>query len=339
MQVLGFSLFPFSSRMALVPDEAAGAEDEQRPATGHQPVLLEEALTLLRPEAGGRFVDATFGGGGHTRALLEAHSDNSVTALDCDPEAEARAADLAERYPERLRFMSLNFEYLDALPKESFDGVLFDLGVSSFHFDTPERGFSFRFDAPTDMRLDPRLGQTAAQFLETATREELVRAVRDLGEEPRWRRVVERLLQARGTGELRRTSSLAALVAEVADWGPRGRPGLHPATRTFQGLRMAVNRELEVLETALPKAFALLKPGGRLVVITFHSLEDRLVKRAFRHLAGQPEHARDATPQQFRTQVAQLLTRHPLTPGEEELARNPRARSAKLRAVEKLPKP
>lgn len=306
------------------------------PATGHVPVLLGACIGLLAPAPGRRYLDGTFGGGGHTGALLEAGAD--VTALDCDPAAGPRAAALAARHPGRLHFVDTRFDRLDAAPGP-FDGALFDFGVSSFQLDEAARGFSFLRDGPADMRLDPRRGLSAAEFLETAPRAEIERAVRDLGEERAWRRVVEAILRARGTGRLATTASLADLVAGALPPAVRHASRIHPATRTFQGVRIAVNAELEAIEAALPAAFARLAPGGVLAAISFHSLEDRIVKRTFRRLCGQPESEDDARPADVRlaTAVAEPLTRRPLVPDEAEARANPRSRSARLRAVRRLP--
>ena len=305
----------------------------------HIPVLLDEALEALAPGVAKRYLDCTFGGGGHTRALLESSSDAEVVSLDCDPDAGIRAEPLAEEYGERFRFCDLSFQRLDEASSEGeFDGVLFDLGISSFQLAEAEKGFSFRLDAPLDMRLNPREGQSAADFLETATRESLVRAVREYGEERRWNRVVNAILDARGTGQLQRTVTAAEVVSRAIGASAR-KPRMHPATKTFQGIRIAINGELEAIAVALPKAFRALKPGGFLVLIAFHSLEDRIVKRFMRRMAGRPEHRRDSRSIHDRVAYAKLTSTKAVKPTAEEVQRNTRSRSARMRVLQKVAQP
>jgi 16S rRNA (cytosine1402-N4)-methyltransferase len=316
----------------------SSVDDVFNPATygGHIPVLLRETLAALDPRPGAKMLDATFGGGGHTRALLEIAEEVRVVALDRDPAAEERAAPMLESYGARFRFCAMNFCDLEGLDESDFDGILFDFGVSSFQLDSAERGFSFRYDAPLDMRMNPNAGTSAAEFLESADEASLVRAVRNYGEEKRWRKVVQSILQARGSGRLQRTESLSALVAEAV--GPtRGRKSLHPATRTFQGIRVEVNDELNAIERGLPAAFERLAVGGVLVAISFHSLEDRIVKRFCRRMSGRPEHAGDDRTQDQRCVRATMLSTRPVSAGEAEVQSNPRSRSARLRAIRRLP--
>ncbi|MBC2603995.1 16S rRNA (cytosine(1402)-N(4))-methyltransferase RsmH [Puniceicoccus vermicola] len=303
--------------------------------SGHEPVLLQECIEGLGADRGGRFLDTTFGGGGHSRAILEANPANHLTALDRDPAAGERAARFAEEFPGRFSFHKMDFGDLGSLEESDFDGILFDLGVSSFQLDEVDRGFSFRGDAPLDMRMDPTQGISAAEFLETASEDSLVEAIRDLGEEKFWRRIVGAILDARGTGKLSRTSTVADLIrSAVPAAAARGR--LHPATRSFQGIRIAVNGELDAVRSALPAGFLKLAPEGRMAVISFHSLEDRIVKRFFRARAGRPVGANDSRPQEERTVEAKLPFTRPLRPTETEIQNNPRSRSSRLRVLVKI---
>ena len=302
----------------------------------HLPVLLREVLDLLAPRAGQLFLDCTFGGGGHSGALLDAAPDIRVVALDCDPEAVTRAEAFKSRYGERFKFYDENFTQLDMVSENGFDGAIFDLGLSTFQLEKPERGFSFQRSGPADMRMDTRTGISAAEFLESASREKLITAIRIFGEEPRWRRVIDAIISARGTSALQDTILLAELLSKAVGGKRMGRrTRIHPATRTFQGIRIMINQELKNLEEALPKAFEKLAPAGALATISFHSHEDRIVKRYFRRMAGESEHAGDSTPKQFRVRRAMVLTRKPIIPTPEEISRNPRSRSAKLRVLKK----
>ena len=308
-------------------------------AVKHVPVLLGECMSYLSPEGGGDFADLTFGGGGHSRQILAANPANTLLAMDCDPDAELRSKGLKDEFGGRFRFEDRSFTQLDQVSNsDEFDGVLMDLGISSFQLMEPTKGFSFRLDAPIDMRLNPREGQSAAEFLETASRESLVRAVREYGEERRWNRVVNAIIKARGSGVLQRTISAAELVA-AAVGGHKSRQRIHPATKTFQGIRIAINGELEALATTLPKAFRALKPGGILAVISFHSLEDRIVKRFMRKMAGRPEHRNDSRLMDERKAYGELINTKAIFPAKEEVEGNPRSRSARLRVLKKIKNP
>lgn len=300
---------------------------------GHLSVLPEETLELLEPEDGGVYLDCTFGGGGHARMILEA-ADATVVAVDQDPEAVERADAFKQEFGDRFRFHRMNFSDLESLEEGPFDGVLFDFGVSSFQLDQLERGFSFRGEAALDMRMNPELGHSAAEWIAAADRRELIKAIRDYGEEKNWRRIVDAIIEARAQTQLLTTKDLSDLVISCAPARLRYSSKIHPATKVFQGIRIAVNRELEVIEQGLPSAFKCLKPGGRLCVISFHSLEDRIVKNLFRSWAGRPSPG-DNRPQEMRKIQAELLTRRPVTASDREIVANPRSRSAKLRALRK----
>jgi 16S rRNA (cytosine1402-N4)-methyltransferase len=306
------------------------------PAWTHTTVLLTEAVEALVTQPGGCYVDGTFGRGGHTRALLARLApDGRVVAFDRDPEAVAAAAAISDA---RLRLEHANFaemhEALAALGITQVQGVLLDLGVSSPQIDNPARGFSFRFDAPLDMRMDTTRGETAAQFLERADERHIAEVIRDYGEE-RFAVSIAKALVARRTGgqPVRTTGELSALVARAVK---SREPGQDPATRTFQALRIHVNAELEALEQGLNAALALLAPGARLVVISFHSLEDRIVKRFIaRESRDEPDRRAPFAP--LRALRLQALGR--VKPGAAELAANPRARSAVMRVAERTAVP
>lgn len=304
----------------------------------HQPVLFEEVMAALRPQTGGVYVDGTIGGGGHAEALLERSSPaGRLLGCDLDPAAVSAAAARLGRFAGRFEIRAGNSAELSRwVPPGSCDGVLLDLGVSSHQLDTRERGFSFRLDGPLDMRLDPGGGRTAADVLNAWPVEELARILRELGEERQaWRiaRAVERERQGR---PFRTTRQLADLVERVA---PRAGQGIHPATRVFQALRMAVNDELGSLRLALPAAWGVLKAGGRLAVISFHSGEDRVVKHFGRALERDYEVVGEVDVPEWRRPRPPLLAwvnRKPVFAGLAEVAANPRSRSARLRVMEKL---
>ena len=304
----------------------------------HLPVLLAEVLTGLAVTSGGTYIDGTVGGGGHAAALLEASApDGRLLGLDRDPQAVARAQARLQPFGSRVRLIHASYAALEITAhREGFfpaDGVLLDLGFSSYQVDDPQRGFAFRHEGPLDMRFDPTAGEpTAGELVNGLPESELAALLWRYGEEPRSRAIARAIVAAR---PIHSTAQLAGVI--VAATGRTGTRSLHPATRSFQALRIAVNGELEALETALPQAVNVLRAGGRLAVITFHSLEDRSVKRFFQqgvHPCTCPPEAPVCTC--GRQPTLRLITRKPLTPGAAELAANPRSRSAKLRVVEKI---
>jgi 16S rRNA (cytosine1402-N4)-methyltransferase len=292
--------------------------------TGHAPVMVAEALRWLEPARGGVFVDCTLGLGGHTQALLESGASR-VIAIDRDTEAIAMARERLGAYGDRVDIAHANYRdlgtVLDARGLSAVDGVLADLGVSSMQLDAVERGFSFRGDAPLDMRMDRSQGPTAAERLRDVSEGELADVIYQYGEERHSRRIARALVRAREEGGVSTTGELAAIVRRSVPH--RGYQRIDPATRTFQALRIWVNRELDGLDTFLAEATRRLRANARLAVITFHSLEDRIVKHTFRALEKTGEGLR-------------ILTKRPLTPADAEVVRNPRARSAKLRAIERF---
>jgi 16S rRNA (cytosine1402-N4)-methyltransferase len=304
-------------------------------------VLLHETVQYLAPARGGLFVDATLGLGGHSEAILQASSETRVFGIDRDLEALEQARRRLAHFGTRCRLVHGNFREIARLVAETGErvvsGVLADLGVSSLQFDSPARGFSFRHDAPLDMRMDAGGNEeTAADLLARLPEEEIARIIFEYGEERRSRRIARWLVERREQGRpVRTTVELAELVARAV--GAKRADRIHPATRTFQALRIAVNRELEGLAEFVETAVDLLQPQGRLCVISFHSLEDRIVKRTLRRLSGQCECDRRAPVCMCGARrVVEILTRRPVTADERELTENPRARSAKLRAARKL---
>jgi 16S rRNA (cytosine1402-N4)-methyltransferase len=308
----------------------------------HRSVLAAEVLHWLAPQPGGIYLDGTLGGGGHARLILEASSpDGRLIGLDRDPAALRKAGAVLAPFGERALLHHANFseasEVLAELGIAGLDGMLLDLGVSSHQLDSLERGFSFRGDAPLDMRMDPTCGPSAADVLERADADELTRIFREFGEE-RWAgRIARRIVRVRQERPLRTTLELAELIRDTVPGGHV--PGrIHPATRVFQALRIHVNQELEHVAHGVAAGIGLLKPGGRLVVISFHSLEDRIVKRLFQSEArtcicppALPVCSCDVRPR------IEVLTRKAVRASAEEVEENPRARSAVLRAVRRLP--
>ena len=311
-------------------------------AARHLPVMADRTVELLRPRPGGVYLDATLGLGGHAERLLEASApDGRVVGLDRDPAALALARERLAWAGERLVTVAASFADLAGVAAElgvgRLDGALYDLGVSSLQLDTAARGFSYRVDVPLDMRMDPTGGTTAAQVLDTYPRAGLTRVFRVYGEERFASRIARFVEDARRRAPIRTTGELVDVVKAAIPAAAR-RSGPHPARRVFQALRIEVNGELTALAESLPQAVGLLAPGGRIVVLSYHSLEDRIVKRTFVAAAtglGEPPPFPPAVP--ATTPQLAILTRRPETPGQDEVAANPRAESAKLRAAEKLP--
>ena len=290
----------------------------------HVPVMTAEALDFLQPGRGGLYVDCTVGLGGHARTLLEAGATRLI-GIDRDPDALAQARQTLAPWADRVELVHADYRTIDDVLDERridrVDGALADLGVSSMQFDAPGRGFSFQRDEPLDMRMDRTRGETAARLVARSTERELADAIFQYGEERFSRRIARALVAAREETPVETTGRLAAIVRRAIP--RRGPARIDPATRTFQALRIWVNRELEDLDRFVASAAKRLRDGARLVVITFHSLEDRIVKHTLRAL-------------QQRDGIVQVLTRKPLVPRDDEVGRNPRARSAKLRAAERM---
>jgi 16S rRNA (cytosine1402-N4)-methyltransferase len=302
----------------------------------HQPVLYKEIIHALQPRRGGRYVDGTLGAGGHARGILEACApDGQLVGLDVDPQALAIARKTLAPYEHRIHLVQASYTTLSAqlnqVGWDEVDGIVLDLGASSMQFDTPERGFSFMQDAPLDMRFGPHAPQTAADLVNKYSERELADLIYQYGEERDSRKIARAIVNKR---PLHTTRELVAVIEAVS---PRRGDRVHPATRTFQALRIAVNDELASVEAVLPQAVAGLRSGGRLAVISFHSLEDRIVKEFFR---TQSKDIVNPPYEQLyeveRKAIIKEVHRKPIMPSEEETKNNPRARSAKLRIAEKM---
>jgi 16S rRNA (cytosine1402-N4)-methyltransferase len=305
----------------------------------HQPVLLNEVVECINMRSEGVYLDCTVGGGGHTAALASALTTGRVIGLDCDARALARASERLRHYGDRVTLVQTNFaeltSVLDQLEIAAIDGVIFDLGVSSFQLNEADRGFSFRQSAPLDMRMDQRLAQTAADVVYQAAPAQLERIIREYGEE-RWaRQIVRAIVRAREQQAISSTTHLAHLIERSVPRTARSGTKIHPATRTFQALRIHVNNELGSLQRALPQAWNRLKIGGRLIAISFHSLEDRIVKHFMQSKASScvcpPE-----LPICVCHKIKELRALKPILPNKREINVNPRSRSAKMRVGIKL---
>lgn len=305
----------------------------------HIPVLLDEVLQTLQPKAGETYIDGTFGAGGYTRAILDA-ADCTVIGIDRDETAIELASSWKNNYAERLKLVHSNFanakSCLEQLGIDKVDAVVLDLGVSSMQIDQEARGFSFRFDGPLDMRMDRSSGKTAADLVNNLSEADLANVIYEYGEEKASRRVAAAIVKARLEQKITTTGELAKIVRSVVHVSPKDR--IDPATRTFQALRLKVNDELGEVETILDSTLDMLKDGGRLIIVTFHSLEDRIVKN-FLIKHGKPA----AAPSRYlpasssnEKPAFSIMTKKPLIPTDAETSRNPRARSAKLRAAQRI---
>lgn len=306
----------------------------------HYSVLLHEFLDYFVERKITTFVDGTLGAAGHSSALLQAHPEiKQLIGFDQDPDALSIARQRLKPWESKITLVQSNFVDLKAqlakLNIHTVDGILLDLGVSSMQLDTPEKGFSFSKNGPLDMRMDPSASLTAEEIVNTWSEQELGRIFRDYGEEKQWRSAARSIIKGRERMALKTTQDLVDILYPALKY--KAKKGIHPATLVFQALRIAVNKELEVLEKVLPDALALLSPGGRLAVMTFHSLEDRIVKNYFRFVASD-KYDTSGIGGMFldKTPEAYILTRKPVGPSEEETRINPRSRSAKLRVVEKI---
>jgi 16S rRNA (cytosine1402-N4)-methyltransferase len=306
----------------------------------HKSVLLNEVLQAFEPLQLSTFIDGTLGAGGHALAILDSHPEiRQFIGIDQDPDARAIATGRLEKFKDKLTIIPGNFaEITDIaakIPVDGVDGILLDLGVSSMQLDLPEKGFSFMHDGPLDMRMDPNNPTSAAVIVNTWPERELARIFRDYGEEKKWRIAARVIIEQRELNPINTTKELVDVLSRVLKKNPKKK--IHPATLVFQALRIAVNSELAVLESVLPQAISLLRPGGRLAIISFHRLEDRIVKEFFREAASD-KGAALPFPGEFinKDPTVLLVTRKALAPSDEEVNLNPRSRSAKLRVIEKI---
>ena len=312
----------------------------------HKPVLLEETLAALAPKAGGTYIDGTLGGGGHAEAILEASGpDSKLLGIDRDPDAVERCRGRLAKFGNRAVCVHSEFASMQAVAAErgfdNADGILLDLGVSSFQIDEPERGFSFMNDGPLDMRMDTTRGMTAAEYIASFGDDwrGLADVIFKFGEETQSRKIAKAITAAQAKTPITTTGRLAAIVMEAAG-GRRGPAARHPATRTFQAIRMAVNEETEQVRSGVEAAISLLAEDGRLAVISFHSIEDRIVKQTFSAHEGRMASLQEGGAKwEGALPAVARINKRPITPGEQELSGNPRARSAKLRAVRRVQTP
>lgn len=306
----------------------------------HVSVLLQEVINAFSEMHLNIFVDGTIGAGGHSESILKNHSElKTLVGIDQDPIAFEIAKLRLSPWQDKMKFVAANFaelkKHLSALGISKVDGILLDLGVSSMQFDLPEKGFSFMREGPLDMRMNPKSPLTAAEIINTWSEQDLGRIFRDYGEEKQWRSAARTIVAARMKQPILTTRALVDVLTPIFSWKKKG---INPLTLIFQGLRICVNGELDVLEKVLPQAMEALAPGGRLAIISFHSLEDRIVKNAFRFAASDKEDTSGLGGGLFidKTPTVKILTKRPIVPTDEEISKNPRSRSAKLRVIEKL---